>query len=997
MKCLACDAEIAGPAADFCPSCRAQLALGAARLPDAHIGAADVRDHRTPPLASGTVIANRYRIVRRLGSGGMGTVYQADDLTLHTPVALKFLNAAATGNLRRLELFLNEIRTARQITHPNVCRMFDIGEIDGQLFLSMEHVEGEDLASLLRRIGRLSEDKAVSIGLEICRGLDAAHARGILHRDLKPSNLMIDASGHAKVMDFGLAYFVRGADGVVEIAGTPAYMAPEQHLGEASVQSDIYALGLVLYELFTGRKADTDPRSDDPAGSSPPPTLALDDLSPIIERVINHCLERDPRLRPSSAGAVAAALAKLLQPPWHPAAGLGIPHRKHWMLQRKLGEGGFGETWLAEHANTHERRVFKFCSDVKKLKAFQREITLFRFMRETLGDRDDIAAVLDWQLDEPPYFIESEFGLAVNLAEWLRTEGGADAVPLDDRIDVIRRTAVALTAAHSVGVLHKDVKPANVLVGREAAGSMRVRLCDFGISVATDAARLRDAGVTATAMTQAHGELRSPDSGTRLYMAPELIEGKPATTSADVYALGVMLYQIVIGDLTKALAPGWDRDVVDDVLREDIAAAAEGVTDRRISAAQMAERLASLPDRRAMRRNDEESRQRANMLQHAARRRRNWATAVLAALLFLGLGLGVAFERAESSARQALIDQTLRSNAAMTRLAAAAVSDKLQDAVRLVREQASNPKLRDLLTRTADANDSSTRASLRVALQQHLDQVLAGAERPWFHSWAVADRQASVWARAPYDSIVVGRNYKYREWFNGRQELLADSGKETSPRSEIGFSQAFVSTAQDHALLIGLASPVIDSRAPLTGTDRIIGVLNAGIRLDTFNGWLQIAESQPGGGQCRDRFILLMHRQQLIRHPCPASNAMPLPVSGFSDLAAVRELLNAPAQRTANFVDPLRATGEHGTTRANPAPGPTALAVASSPPTMPEWTLILEQDVDAALRPITSLTADFQGPAHVAFAFGGVAFVSLVVLLWWGGQLRLGTWNIGPR
>jgi serine/threonine protein kinase len=229
---------------------------------------------------------------------------------------------------------------------------------------------------------------------------------------------------------------------------------------------------------------------------------------------------------------VAAALAKLLVPKWRPSERLGIPHRKHWVLQRKLGQGGFGETWLAEHANTHERRVFKFCSDVGKLKAFQREITLFRFMRETLGGRDDIAAVLDWQLDEPPYFIESEFGLTENLVEWLRGEGGAQAVPLDDRIDVVRRIAVALTAAHSVGVLHKDVKPANVLVGRTLEGLLRVRLCDFGISVVTDEARLRDAGVTGTGITLGYGEARTPDSGTRLYMAPELIEGKPPTTSA---------------------------------------------------------------------------------------------------------------------------------------------------------------------------------------------------------------------------------------------------------------------------------------------------------------------------------------------------------------------------------------------------------------------------------------------------------------------------------
>lgn len=976
MRCLACNTEITDVAAGFCPNCHAELAFHTTpRLDRVEFGGLAIAGNVAAPLPSGTLIVGRYRIVRRLGSGGMGTVYQADDLTLGVTVALKFLNADAAGNSRRLESFLNEVRIARQITHPNVCRIFDVGEIEGRHFISMEHVDGEDLASLLRRIGRLSEDKASSIGLEICHGLEAAHALGILHRDLKPANLMIDASGHAKVMDFGLAYFALTSGGAREIAGTPDYMAPEQRLGDCSVQSDLYSLGLVLYELFTGRRASKDIWPADAAGGdSPQLTLVADDVSPVVDRVIRHCLERDPRLRPSSAGAVAAALAKLLAPAWHPYEGLHIPHRKHWVVRRKLGEGGFGATWLAEHSQTHDWRVFKFCTDISKLKAFQREITLFRFLRETLGGRDDIAAVLDWQLDEPPYFIESEFGLTTNVVEWLRTEGGASAVPLVDRVDVIRRVAVALTAAHSVGVLHKDVKPANVLVGRDAKGSLHVKLCDFGISIATDIARLRDAGITATGMTQDHGERRLPDSGTRLYMSPELIEGKPPTTSADVYALGVMLYQVVIGDLTKALAPGWDRDVADDLLRADIAAAAEGVTERRISAAQLAERLATLPKRAATRKAELESRQRSRALRQAARRRRNWATAVLAGLFLLGLGLGIAFERAESSARQALIDQTLRSNEAMARLATAAVSDKLQDALRIVRDQASNSTLRDLLTRIADARDEGTLSTLRHSVQSHLDAVLGSGERTWFHSWAAADNRGWVWARSPYDPIIVGRNYQYREWFNGRVELPADTTTETAPRADIGFSLAFTSTAQDRPLLIGLASPVIDSRAPLTALNRIVGVLNAGIRLDTFNGWLQIAESQSGNSGCPDRFVLLIHRKQLIRHPCPGSNSAPLPLSGFADTPEVRKLLDTPGRRTATFVDPFRVEGA----------GSPALAVVSSPASLPEWTLILEQDVTAALRPITSLTADFHGPAHIAFGLGGAAFVLLVALLWWG-------------
>ena len=389
-------------------------------------------------VSSGTLITNRYRMVRHLGSGGMGMVYQAEDLKLNVTVALKFLTSDDTRNGRRLQLFLNEVRLARQITHPSVCRVFDVDEVDGHHFISMEHVEGEDLASLLRRIGRLAQDKALSIAIEICQGLEAAHDGGILHGDLKPSNLMIDAHGRAKIMDFGLAKFNRHPDLPGAIAGTPDYMAPEQRRGESpSVQTELYGLGLDWYELFTGQRVRRDFEITD-SGEGPSPSTALDALDPIVERIIRHCLERDPGLRPSSVGAVSTALGRLASPPWRPREGVPIPHRNHWVLRRKLGQGGFGETWLAEHAKTHDARVFKFCTDSAKLKAFQREITLFCFLRETLGGRDDILALVDWQLDEPPYFIESEFSPSGNLAEWFQDEGVQAEVSRPDRVEIAR-------------------------------------------------------------------------------------------------------------------------------------------------------------------------------------------------------------------------------------------------------------------------------------------------------------------------------------------------------------------------------------------------------------------------------------------------------------------------------------------------------------------------------------------------------------------------------
>ena len=258
------------------------------------------------------MIAGRYRLVALLGRGGMGEVYRADDLTLDQPVALKFLPEEVAAHPDRLAQFHAELRTARQVSHKNVCRLYDLGEADGRPFLTMEYVDGEDLASLLRRIGRIPQDKAIEIARQLCAGLSAAHERGVLHRDLKPANIMIDGDGNVRIADFGLA--VAAGDTTASRAGTPQYMAPELLAGgQASVRTDIYALGLVLFELFTGRrpyeaKTLNDLVAMQQSGRISTPSSVVRDLDPAVERVILRCLESDPTLRPGSALAVAAAL-----------------------------------------------------------------------------------------------------------------------------------------------------------------------------------------------------------------------------------------------------------------------------------------------------------------------------------------------------------------------------------------------------------------------------------------------------------------------------------------------------------------------------------------------------------------------------------------------------------------------------------------------------------------------------------------------------------------
>ena len=326
--CPACSADL--PAhARFCLTCgRAADAEGLPTMTspspvDSSAGKArnsdssdsDSFDHGR--FAPGTRVGDRYRIVGRLGVGGMGEVYRADDLKLGQPVALKFLPESVERDPVRMDRLTTEIRTARQISHPNVCRVYDVGEVDGRRFLTMEYVDGEDLKGLLRRIGRLPEDKGLEIARQICAGLAAIHDRGVLHRDLKPANVMLDGRGKARLTDFGLATpaATAGKDG--EIAGTPAYMAPEQLTGQPlSVASDMYALGLVLFELFTGERVHKHDRLEEARagkrGAQASVTLTTSGsgpkLNPIIQRVLERCLDPDPKRRPQSAIVVAAAL-----------------------------------------------------------------------------------------------------------------------------------------------------------------------------------------------------------------------------------------------------------------------------------------------------------------------------------------------------------------------------------------------------------------------------------------------------------------------------------------------------------------------------------------------------------------------------------------------------------------------------------------------------------------------------------------------------------------
>ncbi len=335
---------------------------------------------------------------------------------------------------------------------------------------------------------------------------------------------------------------------------------------------------------------------------------------------------------------------KTVAPP--PARDLGfqpgdaVPGRDQWRFVRKLHESASSEVWLAEHPKTHESRVFKFAGDGLRLRGLKREVTLARLLKDSLGERPDFVRVLEWNFDTPPYYLESEF-CGPNLAEWAESRGGLPAIPLVDRMRIILELAQAVAAAHAIGVLHKDLKPANILIAPNG-DDFQLKVADFGSGALVDPARLNALGITNLGFTQTMSGAEGELTGTLMYLPPEVLAGQSPTASADVYALGVLIYQLVAGDFRKPLSPGWEADVPDPLIREDIAQAACGDPVRRLpSVALLVERLQTLETRRTERRELELTRERAALAERrlsASRARRPWA---IAAAVTLAVGLAV--------------------------------------------------------------------------------------------------------------------------------------------------------------------------------------------------------------------------------------------------------------------------------------------------------------------------------------------------------------------
>ncbi len=316
-----------------------------------------------------------------------------------------------------------------------------------------------------------------------------------------------------------------------------------------------------------------------------------------------------------------------------------VPLRPHFQLESLLNSSRGSEVWLARHLKTGELRVYKFAPDGERLSVLKREVTLFRLLQETLGARADLARILDWNFESAPFFIECEYG-GESLQAWAQRPTTLKSLSLHRRVELFLQIADVVAAAHDVGVLHKDIKPANVLIAPKSDTAWHIRLTDFGSGRLLDNQRIEELGITQLGLTMTTAAGKGDTSGTLLYLAPELMTHQAPTIQSDVFALGMMLFQLLVGDLRKPLAPGWEREIGDELLRDDIRAATEGDPVHRLSSARdLIQRLRTLDARHQNLQHERQIQHVAGIARESARRARARRPWMMAAIAILTIGL----------------------------------------------------------------------------------------------------------------------------------------------------------------------------------------------------------------------------------------------------------------------------------------------------------------------------------------------------------------------
>ena len=513
-------------------------------------------------LEPGMMLGERYEIMKQLGEGGMGAVYKARDHELERLVALKVIRPELAGHPDILRRFKQELILARQVTHKNVVRIFDLGTADGRKFITMDYVEGRDLKSIINERGKIPVAETVPIIQQICRGLEAAHVEGVVHRDLKPQNVMVDDAGRVWLMDFGLARSMElsGLTRTGVLMGTPDYMSPEQARAEkVDARSDLFSLGIIFFEMLIGRlpfQADTLmakllQRVKDRA-------VAVNEIDPSIpadvSAVVSKCLEPDVNKRYQSireilddlggggqtisvTGSVSsnATPAPGVAPSGSPSISLddlgpGSQFGPRYRIESVIGEGGMGKVYKAYDSDLDRTVALKLvrpelAKDANSLLRFKQELLLAsRISHRNILRIHDLGDVYGVK------FISMAFVQGMDLHESIAQRG---RLPLERAVNIAKQLAGALAAAHAEGVVHRDLKPRNVLIDVDD----HIYVSDFGLAKSLDS-------TDKTGMTRV-GEVL----GTPRYMSPEQAESKNADNRSDIYSLGIIIYEMLTGEV----------------------------------------------------------------------------------------------------------------------------------------------------------------------------------------------------------------------------------------------------------------------------------------------------------------------------------------------------------------------------------------------------------------------------------------------------------------
>jgi serine/threonine protein kinase/Tol biopolymer transport system component len=534
---------------------------------------------------------SHYEVLERLGGGGMGVVYKAWDPRLERYVALKFLSESR-GEDEDRERFVREARTASVLDHPNICTVYEIGEAeDGRLFIAMAFVEGESLKRKLDR-GPLPLPAAVDLAAQVAAGLAEAHAKKIVHRDIKPANIMVTADGRAKIVDFGIAWLA-GQTRLTQagsVVGTTAYLAPEQFRREtAGNRADLWSLGVVIYEAITGRLPFSCETEEELVRailkSAPPPMASVRRGVPaVLDQIVARALAKRPADRYPTAAVMRAELVAaekaaadaasdieaeetLLESPRPgalgrragalPPGGGGAPDAAatpghattpatpgtgtaagaaqrmslvgrtvgHYRILEHLGGGGMGVVFRAEDLKLARTVALKFLP----FELTRDPEAKARFLQEARTasaiDHPNICTIHEiGETDEGQLYL----AMACYDGETLKRRLARGPLPVDEAVEIAQQIARGLGKAHRKGIVHRDIKPANVMITSDAV----VKILDFGI------AKLAGSAI----LTRVGSSVGSPG-----YMSPEQARGDEVDARTDLWALGVVFYEMLAG------------------------------------------------------------------------------------------------------------------------------------------------------------------------------------------------------------------------------------------------------------------------------------------------------------------------------------------------------------------------------------------------------------------------------------------------------------------